>query len=93
MHRVLQLVVQGPPQVRELLVVELDDVEAVEHQTASRRWVVTASMYAGDMSVATASIRAREWRSRIQKAVNASPPLPWPTRTTAPLSRSNTIVR
>ena len=32
LHRVLELVIQGPPQFRELVVVELDHVETIEHQ-------------------------------------------------------------
>ena len=45
------------------------------------------------MSVATASMRAREDRKRLQNGSRASAPLPSPTNTTAPLSRSSTTVR
>ena len=57
------------------------------------RFVETAPRYAADMSMATASIRALLGRSRFQKGFNASAPLPSPTKTTVPLSRSRTTVR
>ena len=57
------------------------------------RWVVTAAWYAADMSMATASILAPLGRSRFQNGFSASAPLPSPTKTTAPLSRSMTTVR
>src|SRR5690349_11702476 len=45
------------------------------------------------MSMATASILALLARSRFQSGFSASAPLPSPTKTTAPLSRSMTMVR
>ena len=45
------------------------------------------------MSVATAAILAPLGRSRFQNGFRASAPLPSPTKTTAPLSRSMTTVR
>ena len=44
------------------------------------------------MSMATASIRAPLGRNRFQDGFRASAPLPSPTNTTAPLSRSITTV-
>ena len=60
--------------------------------TASFRWAETAPRYAADMSMATASIFAPLGRSRFQNGFSASAPLPSPTNTTAPLSRSSTTV-
>ena len=60
---------------------------------APGRFVETASRYAGDMSIATASIFALLPRSRFQNGFSALAPLPSPTKTTAPLSRSRTTVR
>ena len=45
------------------------------------------------MSMATASILALLGRSRFQNGWSASAPLPLPTKTTAPLSKSRTTVR
>ena len=45
------------------------------------------------MSMATASIFAPLGRNRFQNGFSASAPLPSPTNTTAPLSRSITMVR
>ena len=69
-------------------------MEAVEDVNGLGQVVADGRMYAGDMSVATALIRAPESpRSRFQKGRRASAPLPSPTKTTAPLSRSSTTVR
>ncbi len=84
--------IQLTTQLGQFLVKQLDDVEVIEHDGCAGQ-ICAYCTDAWDISMATAWIFALEFLSRVQKASRASAPLPSPTKTTAPLSRSRTTVK
>ena len=76
--------VEFASQGAELVVEQFDDVEVIEDVDDVGEVVLDGSDEGLPLSVATASILARDARSRFHNGTNASTPLPSPTNTTAP---------
>lgn len=89
----MDLVGQLAAELLKFVIEQIDHMERIENDRG--RWQVfrDGTDVGLGMSMATASMRARDRLGRRQKGCSASAPFPSPAKTPQPVSRSKTTVR